>query len=645
MSPRLPVTAYYDDAPVGTWGEARLSAIAAAEYAGAPPFPRGRPGLNCPLTAYTDWRIRVSLFPMSAAGWRLEQPPTLRERVMLQFMANVTDQPDWEKAVFDDEEVGRYSQYRYLLAARRSFDLRDPVDDLRSAFEGAESFANAVGFSDIMFNWCIWELGMTAKASQQNNGIVTLFETSAAVFKQDLSEDFRLSVAAALAPLETEALGDKRNRWQPGHNDTNLKTVQPSLYAVDFERTHVLLDHIITVNDCLESIGSGQVIAKEMMGRNMPLATRGALSTRFQWLPTDVTLDAEGKSHLIGYLNNIHPIHHADTYRMVERLLDRALPLFAAAYDSVKPEDRIVGSRFQSDFWRCTTPSLCGSDRAYTTHDPMSGGCKAANYLIEKEDATQQEQNDWFARTHPFVQPEPLSSPEHLDAFSSTRRPFPTRLPWEGSSLQIIVSVGSILLTPDKPMYTTGQFHVEGLFNERICASAIYYYDSDNITESRLGFQAPVNGWNILHGGGRGPPFHRDRPLAKELYDVTETRRCGGPEWMLLGSIETRPGRLVVFPNVYAHRVEPFELVDKTRPGYRKMIAIFLVDPGTPIISTSNVPPQQSHWATSEQRDPNSPEMLSGAIISPEAAKERSDELFEAREKVGIENFGNGFSD
>ncbi|WOO80290.1 uncharacterized protein LOC62_03G003804 [Vanrija pseudolonga] len=564
---------------------------------------------------------------------------------MLQFMANVTDQPDWEKAVFDDEEVGRYSQYRYLLAARRSFDLRAPVDDLRSAFEGAESLANTVGFSDIMFNWCIWELGMRAKASQENNGIVALFETSAAAFKLDLPEDFRLSVAEALVRLEAEALEDKGNRWQPGHNDTNLKIVQPSLYAVDFEQTHVLQDRIITVHDCLESIGSGQVIAKERRGRISFLATRGALSTRFQWLPTDVTLDAEGKSHIIGYLNNIHPVRHAGVYRMVEKLLDKALPLFAAAYDSVKTKDRLVGSRFPTDFWRCTTPSLCGSDKAYTTHDPMSGGCKAANYLIEKEDATHQEQKDWFARTHPFVQPEPLSSPEHLDAFSSTRRPFPTRLPWEGSDLQIIVSVGSILLTPDKPVYATGQFHVEGLLNERICASAIYYYDSDNITESRLGFEAAGSGWKILHGGREGPPFYRDRPLAKELYDVAESRRCSSLEWMPLGSIETRPGRLVVFPNVYAHRVEPFELVDKTRPGYRKMIAIFLVDPGTPIISTSNVPPQQSTWATREQREPNSPEMLSGAIIGSETAKERSDELLEEREKVGIKNFGNGLSD
>jgi hypothetical protein len=43
----------------------------------------------------------------------------------------------------------------------------------------------------------------------------------------------------------------------------------------------------------------------------------------------------------------------------------------------------------------------------------------------------------------------------------------------------------------------------------------------------------------------------------------------------------TREGRALFFPNVYQHRVEPFELADKTRPGHRKIVALFLVDPSS----------------------------------------------------------------
>lgn len=63
-----------------------------------------------------------------------------------------------------------------------------------------------------------------------------------------------------------------------------------------------------------------------------------------------------------------------------------------------------------------------------------------------------------------------------------------------------------------------------------------------------------------------------------------------------VGSILCREGRLLTFPNILQHRVEPFELADKTKNGHRKILALFLVDPGIRIISTANVPPQQKEW-------------------------------------------------
>jgi hypothetical protein len=44
------------------------------------------------------------------------------------------------------------------------------------------------------------------------------------------------------------------------------------------------------------------------------------------------------------------------------------------------------------------------------------------------------------------------------------------------------------------------------------------------------------------------------------------------------------------------HRVSPFKLVDPTKPGHRRFIALWLVDPHLRIISTANVPPQQQEW-------------------------------------------------
>lgn len=50
-----------------------------------------------------------------------------------------------------------------------------------------------------------------------------------------------------------------------------------------------------------------------------------------------------------------------------------------------------------------------------------------------------------------------------------------------------------------------------------------------------------------------------------------------------------------IFP-ISQHRVSPFKLKDPTKPGHRRLIALWLVDPHTRILSTANVPPQQQDW-------------------------------------------------
>ena len=64
----------------------------------------------------------------------------------------------------------------------------------------------------------------------------------------------------------------------------------------------------------------------------------------------------------------------------------------------------------------------------------------------------------------------------------------------------------------------------------------------------------------------------------------------------------TREGRLLAFPNVLQHRVSSFKLADPTKPGYRKILALLLVDPHTRVLSTANVPPQQESWLSKEAK-------------------------------------------
>lgn len=134
--------------------------------------------------------------------------------------------------------------------------------------------------------------------------------------------------------------------------------------------------------------------------------------------------------------------------------------------------------------------------------------------------------------------------------------------------------------------------------NERICATAIYYYDSHNITDSQLCFRqrASADLSDIRHGQNQYGFLQAVYGFGPEVAGNGDTQITQD-----LGSVRCREGRLLTFPNIVQHRVAPFALADPSQPGHRKILALFLVDPNLRIISTANVPPQQEEWARERQ--------------------------------------------
>ncbi|POR36710.1 Uncharacterized protein TPAR_03102 [Tolypocladium paradoxum] len=178
------------------------------------------------------------------------------------------------------------------------------------------------------------------------------------------------------------------------------------------------------------------------------------------------------------------------------------------------------------------------------------------------------------------------------------------------SRIQVIVKLANIHLTPERPTYDGGSWHVEGQLNEHICATALFYYDSDNITDSRLGLRTPANAEDL------------SAELNYEQNDSLSVSRtfaldagAYGSTLQDVGAVLTRPGRALFFPNLFQHRVQPFSLADAARPGHRKILALFLVDPAVPVISTANVPPQQRHWWAGDEH------VRRGGRLPPELAE------------------------
>ncbi|KAM3556275.1 hypothetical protein MY1884_005142 [Beauveria asiatica] len=216
---------------------------------------------------------------------------------------------------------------------------------------------------------------------------------------------------------------------------------------------------------------------------------------------------------------------------------------------------------------------------------------------IETGDAREQ----WFVRHHTMILPDPDSS-AYCGRFAASKlmRSAPSNLfaealeaqpnPAAGSPrLQVIAKLASIHLTPSKPQYDGGSWHVEGQLNERIVATALFYYDAHNVTPSALSFRTAAN---------------REHLGEDVFYEQNDSRgieralaiRARGSVLQDVGRVATSAGRALFFPNLYQHRVGSFGLADPARPGHRKILALFLVDPKVPVLSTANVPPQQRAW-------------------------------------------------
>lgn len=182
--------------------------------------------------------------------------------------------------------------------------------------------------------------------------------------------------------------------------------------------------------------------------------------------------------------------------------------------------------------------------------------------------------------------------------------------------------------------------------NERIVATSLYYYSCSNITSSTLSFRQR---------------FDTEEEFVELFYPqeahdwIEPVFGCeqDGPGVQDVGSVETREGRLLTFPNVLQHRVGPFKLADPTKPGCRKIVALFLVDPNVKVISTAHVPCQRQDWwweVTQEKAGPSTrlgelPRELQDHVLtdvkfplSLAEAKKLRDELMEERKAFTFAN-------
>lgn len=404
--------------------------------------------------------------------------------------------------------------------------------------------AVAQGLTEAQVRYVLAELVHYAALRDGRTGV----EVSAVdgVWQSDALVDDELGSRLREAVRVLEEVPEAERDWHPGSGGQVLDLVHPSLF-------------------CLVRDVSG---APERAWQNpADRYSKYEFSERFQWLPTDVEVGDDGAVAFRSYVNNVHPEKHRELAAVLPDLFACMRPLLENVLTDLR-HPRPVRIEADPYGWYDSEPeypdkSAHGDDGAYE----------------EALSAWEEAQDDWWQNRRPVVPDAPAFTPPEPPGESA-------RVDLRGRSLQVIVKLATIHLTPDRPEYPGGSWHVEGMMNERIVSTGIYYWDSENTTESRLGFRAALDDPDYEQNDDNG---------LREVYGLENEDALN----QVLGSASTPAGRCLAFPNVLQHRVDSFRLADPTRPGHRKILAFFLVDPSERIVSTSDVPPQQPWSATS----------------------------------------------
>lgn len=427
----------------------------------------------------------------------------------------------------------------------------------------------------------------------EKHGVIHVLDTDATMVKQEVAEDDTFWISLKSSAYALEDIPERQKDWHPGTEGLVLDLLHPALFPLQYGKSRVLADRTVSLETCSEYIGMGDICPipdavsndqefdKEVSWGNKS-ASMKPWGT-YQWLPSDISF-YEGAVRIDSYVNNLHPKDHSDLYQVLEIAVDRAIPMWNECLSWFHERIRVV-------------PPV-----------EMGWGCyEAPTYrgYPEEEDEAENSDPEWERENHfhDFLKENP---DERLLVHPTARDfvPFEQRAETAGAhridlrskfpdGIQVIFKLANVHLTPESPRYDGSNWHIEGCLNEHIAATALFYYDSENITDSFLEFRQHVDAEQMVM-----LPEQNELRAVEDAYGISDQTSAVQD----LGRVLTRPGRLLAFPNVLQHRVGNFELQDATKPGHRKILAMFLIDPNIRILSTANVPPQRLDWWAREVR-------------------------------------------
>lgn len=343
--------------------------------------------------------------------------------------------------------------------------------------------------------------------------------------------------------------------YHPGSNNLVVDLVHPSLYHLEYGKTKVIEDGKLTEAKFDDEIGEFKRSVADW-----------GISERFQWLPAELALEKSRKFVFDSYINNLHPIKYQALYNTIAEVFNRVIPGL----------NFTLARYLSKEYLRVPIPSFTDAynEKFSEYEDKLNEYYENESFDEEKEEEIQEERKNYLGDFPPKYTQDPETKDFDVRDFSK---------------LKVVVKLANIELTPEKPKYGGGSWHVEGTINEDIVATVLYYFDVENIKGSKLLFKNAYEEPEYEQG---------DSLYCQHFFGLNDEDKMSS----YIGSVDSIGNRVIIFPNSFQHHVDPFELADPLKPGYRKILCFFIVDPYNDVVkSTKVVPPQQKEWVDSKE--------------------------------------------
>lgn len=353
---------------------------------------------------------------------------------MMQVMNTITDKPEWERKVFDVTITNKWRE-----------EIAQSGQDVTPK----------------MMDWIIKELQWKTSCLEKH-GYFEVFEN---VIKSDtaVSKELQDALKEAVKPLE-DVPEDKKD-YHPGSDDKVLDLVHPSLFPVLYGKTRVLPDEVLGLEDCLDYIGKGEVIPTPSDSepaanssdkhRRREVSDLPVLSNKFQWMPCDIYISKDGECHILSYINNAHPVKHRTLYQAIETIISRTVPLWEASLTEKDHPKRISYNNveWEEGYGEDEFPEWDEEEEEY------DGNGDFQEYLKRNRDHYERQRGYQATRRVKIPEPGEFKIPEP-DKYRV--QPINFRTDFCHRKLQVIVKLANIELTPAKPEYEGGSWHIEG---------------------------------------------------------------------------------------------------------------------------------------------------------------------------------------